>query len=703
MKNIPYKCRLLIFFIILLSPFLAYAAEDSVDFWYRSNADNESTKSSPYDQINKNNISNLKLDWKFNSGIRSYVETNPVFTGDSIVTAFNKTLFSIDPLNGKKKWSVEFDADIAKRGLTYFNKNLYVPTEAGLYEVNAISGIKIRKFGNGTSYLPPVIFDDILVIGNFTSIEAWNLRDNKKIWERSLIKDEVAARLWSGLSFDEKNKIVYVVTSNSGYLEDANIKDGGYSSSVLAINALNGSIIWQFQDIKHDIWDLDVVGPPILLDIELNKKIVPSIIALTKSGKTLYLNRLSGKPIFPISFTKTTEPEFENKNISRKQLKILKPEPFADTFFNIQKDVTKISDDKKNYVLYKLRNVRNGELLPTSIKYDVAMFGLHGGAEWPGGALSRDKKILIIPSNKYPWILRKNYFDKDENEILNLSKRNQIYMNKCIYCHGADLRGAHLSETQGDYYFPSLIGISHKRSNDYLNSVEEFKKNHLYISDAKTIDTKQFKKILSKVNYGSSKLESGPYNNFIRWIDKLRRINKNDSKKIISNVGQEDLSNLSKFFTNVDHEVWRNQNNATEAFWQLVLDQSRLPGSQPPWGLLTAISLDDGKTLWKQPFGYAYDSINKKYYDGDMNFGGVMTLGSDIFFANGTRDSNVYAYDIHNGKKIWEEKMPAAGSAPPMTYMYKGCQYIVFTATGNRYIGDNKKSDSILSYKLKGC
>ena len=695
--------KLLSFLIFLLIPFCTYPDENQQIFWYRSNANNESTKFSPYDQINEINISNLKLEWTFHSGIRSHVETNPIFISDAIITAFNKTLFSIDPYSGKKKWSIEFESNIAKRGLSYFNKNLYVPTEAGLYEVNAASGKKIRKFGAGTSYLPPVIFNDTLITANFTSIEAWSLKDNKKIWEKSLIKDEVAARLWSGLSFDEKNKIIYVVTSNSGYLEDAKIKDGGYSSSLLAINAFDGTIIWQFQDIRHDIWDLDVIGPPIIVDIELKKKIVPAIIALTKSGKTLYLDRLTGNPIFPVDYIKISEPDVENKNVSSKQLKILRPEPFSDTYFDIHNDVTQISKEKKDYVLFKLRNVKNGNFLPTSSKYDVAMFGLHGGAEWPGGALSRDKKILIVPSNRYPWILRKNYFDKDESEVLSLSKSNQIYMNKCVYCHGADLRGARLSETQGDYYFPSLVGISRKKETAYLNSVEEFKKNHFYISDAKTIDKKQFKKILSKVNYGSKKSELKFYSNFLRWFDRLKRINISDSKEIIDKVTQEDLTNLREFFNQVDNQIWRNDHNASESFWQLITDQDGMPGSQPPWGNLTAISLVDGKILWKRPFGYAYDLIRKKTYEGDMNFGGVMTLGSDIFFANGTRDSNAYAFNLHTGKKIWQEKMPAPGSAPPMSYKYKGCQYIVFTATGNKYIGDRKRSDTILGYKLKGC
>ena len=699
----PNKSKLLICLIFLLNSFFAYSAEDVKGLWYRSGANNESTKSSAYNQVTRNNISDLKLDWEFHSGIRSYVETNPVFTGNSIITAFNKHLFALNPLTGRKEWSIEFEANIAKRGLTYFNNNLYVPTEAGLYEVNASSGKKIRKFGSATSYLPPIIFDKTLVIANFTSLEAWNLHDNKKIWEKPLIKDDVVARLWSGLSFDDKNKIIYVVTSNSGYLEDANIKDGGYSSSILAIDAVNGRMLWQFQDIKHDIWDHDVVGAPIILDVELRNKIVPAIVALTKSGKVLYLNRLTGKPIFPISYIKTTEPDFENKYISRKQVKIFKPEPFANTFFDIQKDVTSLTNDKKDYVLHKLRNARIGEFLPTSSTYDVVMFGLHGGAEWPGGALSQDKKILIVPSNKYPWILRKNYFDKDESEILRLSKNNQTYMSKCVYCHGADLKGARLSETQGDYYFPSLVGISHKRSKAYLDSIEEFKKNHFYISDSQKIEPKQFKKILSKVNHGNLEIKSSFYSNFLKWKDRFKRINKDDAKKIIHSVNQEDLSNLSVFFNHVDKEVWGNHRNATESFWQLVLDQEGLPGSQPPWGFLTAISLINGKILWKTPFGYVYDPINKKTYDGDMNFGGVITLGSDIFFANGTRDSNAYAYDIVNGRKIWQEKMPAPGSAPPMTYMYKGCQYILFTATGNKYIGEHKRSDSILSYKLKGC
>ena len=50
------------------------------------------------------------------------------------------------------------------------------------------------------------------------------------------------------------------------------------------------------------------------------------------------------------------------------------------------------------------------------------MFGLHGGAEWPGMSVDPESGIMVVPSNKYPWILRASYFDKDES----VTKKLQI-------------------------------------------------------------------------------------------------------------------------------------------------------------------------------------------------------------------------------------------------------------------------------------
>ena len=89
---------------------------------------------------------------------------------------------------------------------------------------------------------------------------------------------------------------------------------------------------------------------------------------------------------------------------------------------------------------------------------------------------------------------------------------------------------------------------------------------------------------------------------------------------------------------------------------------------------------------------------------GDKNFGGVMTTASQIVFATGTPDKNIYAFDAESGKEIWNYELPYAGSAPPMSYQYNGCQFIAIQATGGKYVGYEKnKGDALVSFALEEC
>jgi len=39
-----------------------------------------------------------------------------------------------------------------------------------------------------------------------------------------------------------------------------------------------------------------------------------------------------------------------------------------------------------------------------------------------------------------------------------------------------------------------------------------------------------------------------------------------------------------------------------------------------------------------------------------------------------------------------------------MTFMYKGCQYVVATATGGRFVGfEEWQGDATIAYRLNGC
>ena len=127
-----------------------------------------------------------------------------------------------------------------------------------------------------------------------------------------------------------------------------------------------------------------------------------------------------------------------------------------------------------------------------------------------------------------------------------------------------------------------------------------------------------------------------------------------------------------------------------------------LPASPPPWGKIIAVDIESPKKLWEISFGQKKSSDGKLIY-GLQNFGGIMNTGSNIFFATGTTDENIYAFEVNDGKKIWQDKLPAAGSAPPMTFMYNQCQYIIVNSTGGRFFGFKKNLDATVAYKLNTC
>ena len=74
---------------------------------------------------------------------------------------------------------------------------------------------------------------------------------------------------------------------------------------------------------------------------------------------------------------------------------------------------------------------------------------------------------------------------------------------------------------------------------------------------------------------------------------------------------------------------------------------------------------------------------------------GVVYLASPV--------KGLVALNASNGKKIWETDLPYSGSAPPMAFRYKGCDVIVFTSTGGRFVGYQKNGDTTIAYKLKNC
>jgi quinoprotein glucose dehydrogenase len=126
-----------------------------------------------------------------------------------------------------------------------------------------------------------------------------------------------------------------------------------------------------------------------------------------------------------------------------------------------------------------------------------------------------------------------------------------------------------------------------------------------------------------------------------------------------------------------------------------------LPIVRPPYGAITAIDLTKGEILWQVAHGETPDNIRNNPALKGVNVprtgraGNVGTIttaslvisGEPGFITNaqGQRGAYLRAYDKATGKDAGAAWMPAGETGAPMTYMYKGKQYIVLAIGGQGF------------------
>ena len=107
---------------------------------------------------------------------------------------------------------------------------------------------------------------------------------------------------WSIFSVDRERGLVFVPTGNSAPDYYGGQREGldHYSSSVVALDARSGALVWSFQTVHHDLWDYDVASQPVLFDFPSALGPVPALAQATKMGHLFLLDRTSGQPLFPV-------------------------------------------------------------------------------------------------------------------------------------------------------------------------------------------------------------------------------------------------------------------------------------------------------------------------------------------------------------------------------------------------------------------
>ncbi|MBK4987693.1 glucose/quinate/shikimate family [Pseudomonas sp. S60] len=133
------------------------------------------------------------------------------------------------------------------------------------------------------------------------------------------------------------------------------------------------------------------------------------------------------------------------------------------------------------------------------------------------------------------------------------------------------------------------------------------------------------------------------------------------------------------------------------------------PCFKPPFGSMTAIDLATQKVKWQVPMGSIQDAPIKGIAPGVYLPIGMPTLGGPLVtkggltFFHGSLDYYVRALDNDTGEELWRDRLPVGGQGVPMTYVGNDDQqYVVVVAGGATRTGTNKnRGDYVIAYSLK--
>ncbi len=675
--------------IFLLLAGLALAAD--VD--WPVNGGPKNIRYSTLSQINKENVSQLKVAWTYDSHDSfkgSEMQSNPIVVGGILYATTPKLrVIALDAATGREIWSfdpkgtTEGQRRYRHRGVTVYRDRVFFTHRNFLWALDRFTGKPFAGFGdNGRIDLrlgldrppesatisassPGVIFEDKIILGSTVpetlpgtpgDIRAFNVDTGKLAWSfhtiphpgefgydtwpKDAYKISGGANAWSGLSIDPELGMVFAATGSPSFdfYGSNRVGDNLFADCVLALDARTGKRIWHFQDVKHDVWDLDYPAAPSLVTVTRNGKKIDAVAQITKTGFVFVFDRRTGTPLFPIENRKVPASSLEGETLSQVQPYPLKPPPFTRQTFT-EDMVTDRTPEAHAEVLARLKALDSkGMFTPPSLRGTVLMPGTDGGAEWGGAAYDPESGLLYVNSNEQPWIIR----------MVGHETRS-LYQNNCAGCHGRDLKGAPPS-------FPSLVGIGERRSREEL---------------------------VRFIREGSGRMPGFDYlgRNVNEIVDFLLTGRDTEADELTS----EHDPNWQKY---------RNEG------YILFRDSENYPPIKPPWGTLNAIDLNKGEIRWRIPFGEYPELAAKGIKNtGTDNYGGpVVTASGLLFIGASSFDKKFHAFDKLTGKLLWEADLPAAGNATPSVYQLGGREYVVIVCGGGK--NEAPSGGSIVAFAL---
>lgn len=302
--------------------------------------------------------------------------------------------------------------------------------EHGQIDLKEGSEIKTLGFYEGTS--PPVVTDKVLIMGgsvidNYSNrvpsgvIRGFDIYSGKLIWvfdagnpdpnEMPSPSHHFTAgspNSWSISAVDETLGLVYVPLGSSspdiwGGKRPADYER--YDSALVALDIMTGKLRWSFQNVHHDLWDMDMPSQPSLADLREGSKVTPAIYVPAKTGNIFVLDRRDGHLLVPAPEQPVPQGPAPGDRLSPTQ-------PFSELSFRPRQKLTgaqmwgsTMFDQLACRIkFHRLRY--EGPFTPPSEQGTIVFPGDFGMFEWGGIAIDPQRQIAIANPQSIPFISR---------------------------------------------------------------------------------------------------------------------------------------------------------------------------------------------------------------------------------------------------------------------------------------------------------
>ncbi|WP_052444914.1 pyrroloquinoline quinone-dependent dehydrogenase [Chromohalobacter japonicus] len=125
-----------------------------------------------------------------------------------------------------------------------------------------------------------------------------------------------------------------------------------------------------------------------------------------------------------------------------------------------------------------------------------------------------------------------------------------------------------------------------------------------------------------------------------------------------------------------------------------------MPCWEPPFGEVVALDMKTGDVKWRRPIGSSqqYGFFMPESW-GSPTIGGPAVTAGNLVFIGASMDAKLRAYSLDSGEELWEDQAEAPAVANPAVYEYEGREYVAFVAGGNSILKD-QVGDQVVVYAL---